>query len=97
MHAIMFLSGLIAGLCFGAILWEVLYAGPAYRKAREHEWRLAESVKAWQRMYLYAEGSKAATSKAMDTFSKKVPDLKVVHRPPPPPPVDIEPQVEFTA
>lgn len=87
MTAPLFVSGIVIGACLGAILWEVLYAGPAYRKAREHEWRLAESVRVWQRMYLYAEVARVATSKAMfkathpdeaDTFSRKVPDLKAV-------------------
>lgn len=81
-----YLAGLMCGLFLGAMLWEVLYAGPLYRKTREREHRLDDRVRAWQRMYLHAEGARIATSKAIytathpddDRYSKKVPDLKAV-------------------
>ena len=87
MQTIMFLTGTVVGLFLGAILWEVLVAGPEHVKARQREYRLSDRVRAWQRMYLYAEGAKAATERAIydathageaDTFSRKVTDLTVV-------------------
>lgn len=65
MTGALFVSGLVCGLFLGAILWETLVAGPAYYKAHERAWRLNERVRAWQRMYLYAEGARVATSRAI--------------------------------
>ena len=86
MQAAMGVALLFIGGFFGAVAWEFIYAGPQYRKAAEREHRLNGRVQAWQRMYLYAEGARVATSKAMfqathdeaDTFSRKVPDIRVV-------------------
>ena len=86
MNAIMFSCGIVVGLFFGAMIWEAFVAGPAYYRAHERERRLSGRVQAWQRMYVYAEGARVATSRAMfratnpeaDTFSRKVPDLKAV-------------------
>ncbi len=82
----LYITGLVCGLFIGGMLWEILYAAPHYRKLAEREHRLSGRVQAWQRMYLYAEGARVATSKAMfrsthpeaDTFSRKVPDIRVV-------------------
>lgn len=86
MNAVMFSIGVLVGVFYGALVWEALVAGPAYARARRREWSLSDRVRVWHRMYLYAEGAKAATAKAMteatnpdaDTFSRKVPDLKAV-------------------
>jgi hypothetical protein len=86
MNTIMFLSGTVVGLFLGAILWEVLVAGPQYLRLTEREWRLNERLRAWQRMALveYAQTQRDATAKAMDAIvdndrhSVKVPDLSVV-------------------
>jgi len=87
MQTVMFFSGTVVGLFLGAILWEVLVAGPQYLRSTEREWRLNSRVRAWQRMALveYAQASRVATSRAMyhalkdnDQHSVKVPDLSVV-------------------
>lgn len=86
MQTAMFLSGAVVGLFLGALLWEYLVAGPDYLNARRREYRLNDRVRAWQRMYLYAEGSRVATSETLfeathpeaDTFSKKAPELRSV-------------------
>jgi hypothetical protein len=86
MQTIMFFSGTVVGLFLGAILWEVLVAGPEYIRLTEREFRLNDRVRAWQRMYLYAVGSRVASSKALQDaiagntgHSVKVPDLKAVN------------------
>ena len=87
MNAVLFFSGMVVGLFLGAILWEVLVAGPQYLRSTEREWRLNSRVRAWQRMALveYAQAQRVATSRAMylalkdnDQHSVKVPDLKAV-------------------
>ena len=83
-------AGFVAGAWCGALLGMWLWNDIVTRRVRdayvEHQVRAANRVQAWQRMYLYAEGERVATSKAMhrainpepDTFSRKVPDLKAV-------------------
>ena len=86
MTTVMFFTGTVVGLFLGAILWEWLVTIPEARAATRREHRLNGRVQAWQRMYLYAEGARVATSRAMfrsthpdaDTFSRKVPDLTVI-------------------
>jgi hypothetical protein len=85
MNAVMFSCGILVGLFFGAMVWEAFVAGPEYARARRREVSLSDRVQVWQRMYLYADGARVATSKAMfhalkdnDGHSVKVPDLKAV-------------------
>ena len=81
-----FIAGAWVGALVGMLIWNDVVTRRVRDAYRDHQVRSANRVQAWQRMYLYAEGERVATSKAMvrainpepDVFSRKVPDLKAV-------------------
>jgi hypothetical protein len=71
------LIGMIVGVLCGVLAWDFWYAEPRNRRQQRRIWRLEDSVRSWQRLYLAAEGSHAAPAEVEgnEHWSTKAPTL----------------------
>lgn len=85
MHSLTFIGGIFVGAFLGALLWDLLVAGPSHRRLQKRQTRLYARLTTWQEMAIIAWNERDRTHHALDEIygsntghSTKVTEIKAV-------------------